>query len=875
MTTRPKLLAGSGGGKDGSTSRRSPVEAPDTLKSVAYARVLDLLCEGEIEGLVDGFKSVYLNGVPVQNEDDSYNFSDVVLDEVHGTQAQGHIPGFPSAESETSVNEEVTHGSNELENANGLEGAVVRTITDPDTDAVRITIEIPALARRDVQRTVLHEGTIFEQTFLLGTGDILPASVQIAVDIQSNGGGYVERNLSTAGVFSGKCTSPYQRAFRFNLAGSPPWDIRVRRLTADALDAEDFDEDTVTDEPDPNLSNQTVWKSFSTIIDDKLSYPNSAIVAMQVSAHQFNSIPTRSYRIRGLKVKVPSNYNPETRAYTGTWDGTFNVAWTDNPAWCFYDLLTTARYGLGNFINEASVDKWGLYEIGRYCDELVPDGSGGTEPRFRCNLFLQTQEDAYRVVNNLASIFRGMVYWASGAVSVAQDAPRDPEYLFTPANVIDGLFTYSGSSKRSRHSVAIVTWNDPESRFRQTRELVTDEQSYLAFGYNPLEIVALGCTSRGQAIRLGKWALATERLETDTVTFRTGLEGALRNPGAIITIQDPYRAGRRYGGRLVSSTTTSVELDSDVELDEGTTYQLAVITPSGTVEEREVDFSASTPAHRKLALATPLTEQPVDNAIWVLTASDLVPVHYRVLSVSEVEKNIYEITALKHLAGKYDEVELGILAQEGPTSIIPSSLAPGGLTVGEELYLASTGIRVKLVARWNQNTRATEYIVRWRYEGGNWNTLTGYQTHFWERLDVPPGNYDVQVAAVIGGFITSFAEASYEVLGKLAPPTYPGVFTAVLNGNTVSLRWNEIPDLDRDQYELRYGGSDWDSATLIARIRGTGFEWSLPSSASYTVRLKAIDTSGIYSTGHATVSVNAAPTVPTSISLEISTTPPP
>ncbi|WP_163998689.1 host specificity protein J [Pyxidicoccus caerfyrddinensis] len=823
---------GNSGGKGGSEAQRSPVERPDTLKSSAHARVLDLLCEGEIEGLVDGLKSVYLDGVPVQNPDGSFNFRDVTLYDVKGTQSQEYIPGFPSAEAEYVVNTEVKKDT-----------PVVRTVTDASVDAVRVTVQVPQLSQ---QQPV--------------TGDLGPDLVAIAIDVQSNGGGYVAQDLKGAGTISGKCTSPYERTYRVELTGSPPWDIRVRRLTADSSSA--------------TRQNKTYWKSYATLVDEKLSFPNSALCALQVSAHQFQSIPTRSYRIRGLKVRVPSNYNPTTRAYTGTWDGTFQVAWTDNPAWCFYDLLTTKRYGLGRFLNPAHVDKWGLYTIARYCDELVPDGKGGMEPRFRCNLYLQTQADAYQVVNNLASVFRGMTYWASGAVYVAQDAPRDAEYLFTPANVVDGLFTYSSSGRRARHTVALVTWNDPANHYQSAKEYVADEEGLATYGYNPTEVVALGCTSRSQAQRVGRWLLYTERLETETVVFRTGLEGALRNPGAVVKVLDSHRAGRRWGGRVVAATASLVELDSDVTVEVGKAYTLFVVLPDGKVEERPLATLPPAP-YRALTVATPFSAAPTPQAVWVLAASDLAPTTWRILSVSEVEPHLYEVTALRHHPGKYAEVEYGVKVQPVPTSVLPSSAPPAGLVLGESLYKTTNGgLKVSLNARWTQHPGATEYVVRWRQAGGNWATERGVQVHFWELRDIAPGPYSVQVAAVLNGLVTAFSEASYTVLGKAAPPSDVTGFAYSLNGNTATLRWAEIADLDRDMYELRYGGLAWESATFIAKVRATAHEWPLPSPANYTVWLKAVDTSGNPSANAASVTVLAAPTTPASVTMTVSSTPP-
>ncbi|CAM4318231.1 phage minor tail protein L [Corallococcus exiguus] len=508
-----------------------------------------------------------LDGVAIQNPDGTFNFTGVTLYDVKGTQPQEYIPGFPSGEAEHPVGVEVKRAT-----------PVVRTVTDPEVDAVRVTIQVPQLTYQDPT-----------------TGDLKPTRVLVSIAVQSNGGGYVVQSFQDAELFRGKCTSPYERTFRVELTGSPPWDIRVTRVSEDA--------DSVT------TQNKVIWKSYATLLDEKLSFPNTALCALQVSASQFSSIPTRSYRIRGLRVRVPNNYNPSARTYEGTWDGTWKVAWTDNPAWCFYDLLTTKRYGLGRYLNEAAVDKWGLYTVAMYCDELVPDGKGGMEPRFRCNLYLQTQENAYKVINNLASVFRGMTYWASGAVFVAQDAPRDAEYLFTPANVVDGLFTYASSSKRARHTVALVTWNNPDNHFKAAQEYVTDEEGLATYGYSPTEVVALGCTSRGQAQRVGRWLLLTERLGTETVTFRTGFEGAMRNPGAVVKLQDPYRAGRRWGGRVVAATASQVELDGDVTLEAGKMYAFSVVLPDGTVEERPLAALAPAP-YRALTVATPFSAAP-------------------------------------------------------------------------------------------------------------------------------------------------------------------------------------------------------------------------------------------------------------------------
>ena len=403
------IIGAGGGGKGGGGSARVAQEAPDSLRSKAYARVVDLVCEGEIEGLAAGLQSVYLDDTPIKNPDGSYNFTGVTLETRPGTQQQSYIPGFSSVENEVAVGVECKANQ-----------PVVRTINDLDVDAVRIKVSIPTLTLQDTTN-----------------GDLNGTSVSYAIDVQARGAGYVQILADTV---SGKTTSRYQRSYYIPLTGTGPWDVRLRRITADSTQT--------------SLQNKTFLESYTEVIESKLRYPNSALMALRVDASQFTSIPRRSYDLKLLRVRIPSNYFSETRSYAGVWDGTFKVAWTDNPAWCFYDLVTSTRYGLGSFIPESQVDKWALYRVARYCDELVPNGLGGYEPRFTCNLYLQSREQAYKVVQDMASIFRGMAYWSGGAITVTQDAPQDPVYQFTAANVIGGEFAYQGSSAKATRSSA-------------------------------------------------------------------------------------------------------------------------------------------------------------------------------------------------------------------------------------------------------------------------------------------------------------------------------------------------------------------------------------------------------------------------------------
>lgn len=822
------------GGKDGADSQL-PVESPDTLISPSYAMILDLLCEGEIDGLIDDasdaasrLKSVYLNGTPVRNADGSYNFKSIGFASVPGTQAQDVIAGFSDVETPhpSFTSQAVTHAT-----------PIVATISDVNADAAIITIEVPQLYMVDIAGVGGADPT----------GDMLPTEVEVKIELQANGGGYVVQNIGESKHIRGKCLHPYDRQYRIELTGAAPWDIRVSRVTLDNGSS--------------TLLNQTTWKALTQVVDAKLNYPNSALVGLVVPATQFSTPPERSYLVKGLKVKVPTNYDPLTRVYTGVWDGTFKIAWTDNPAWCFYDLLTTSRYGLGRYLDSASVDKWGLYTIAQYCDQLVPDGKGGTEPRFTCNLLIQAQAEAYQAIRDFASIFRSMVYWASGAIQTSQDSPQDPTYLFTPANVVNGAFSYTSSAKRARHTVAIVSWNDPAQHYQSTREYVTDELGLATYGYNPIELSALGCSSQGQAQRVGRWLLYTERLETETVTFATGLEGALRVPGAIVTVQDPYRAGVRNGGRLASgSTLTDLVLDADITLPAGTNY-VSVLLQDGTIQERQIASAAG--VHRKLALAVNLPALPAENGTWILRTSTLSPVQYRVLSVNDNADGTYQVIALRHDPNKFVAVEDDIFIQPASTSIIPSSLSPTGLTVTEALYKSTAGIKVRLQAGWDQNPAATKYSVKWRRDLGNWSSEEIVESHFWELLDITPGPYWVQVQALLsGGVRTDSVRAEYTVLGKTAAPADVTGLTASVSSTAVVLKWNQVADVDLDYYEVRVGGTDWASATFVGAISATSFVYAATPATAYTLRVKAVDTSGNYS-------ANAASATATTTTVDI------
>ena len=791
------IIGAGGGGKGGGGSARVAQEAPDSLRSKAYARVMDLISEGEIEGLVDGLQSVYLDDTPIENADGSFNFSGVALESRPGTQQQGYVPGFAAVENEVAVGVEVKASL-----------PVVRSITDSDIDAVRIKISVPQLTHQDTTN-----------------GDLNGSSVSFAIDRQVAGGGFVE---VIADTISGKTTTKYQRSYYLPLTGSGPWEIRVRRITADSTSSA--------------IQNKTVLESYTEVIETKLRYPNSALVALRVDASQFSAIPRRSYDMKLLRVRVPANYDPTTRATSGIWDGTFRIAWTDNPAWCFYDLITSTRYGLGSYIPESQVDKWALYRVAQFCDQLVPDGLGGSEPRFTCNLYLQTREQAYKVVQDMASIFRGMVYWSGGAITVTQDAPADPIYQFAPANVIDGEFAYQGSSAKARHTVALVTWNDPEDFYRQKVEYVEDATGIARYGVVQSEVVALGCTSRGQAHRVGKWLLYSEQSESEIVTFRTGLEGAVVRPGDVIKVADPVRGGMRLGGRIAVATLTSITLDQDVPAD--LPWRVSVVLPGGQIEERHVGSVSA----RVLNVTIAFSSLPQVGAIWVLASTIVEPQLFRVISIAEADPGVHEVTALAHNPGKYAAIEEGLALQPRSITVLSDMpVAPTGLAMTESLYRVKDQAQVLVQVSCSEVQAAIAYRLSYRVNGGNFASLPLTSANYAEIRNAQEGEYEFQVRAIgVTRKESVPATLGATVMGKTLPPSDVTGFAVQRRVTDLLLTWVEVTDADLAGYEVRVGAG-WDSGVLVAKTAATQMVHDQGAAGAYAYHIRAVDTSGNYS----------------------------
>lgn len=731
MSAAPKIK----GAKSGSSSSRAPIEAPDSLRSIAYARVMDLLSEGPIVGLADGLRSVFLDETPVANADGSLNFKNIQIDTRVGTQDQEYIKGFPSIESELGVGVELLFGA-----------AWTRSITNTALDAVRVRLSVPALSRTDT-----------------ATGDVKGTSVGYAIDLATDGGAYAAVITS---AFTGKTTTKYERSHRIDLpAASSGWMVRVRRLTPNSATG--------------YLVDQTFVESITEVVDAKLRYPNSAVSAVVVDAEQFRNIPSRAYDVKLRIVRVPSNYDPETRTYDGIWDGTFKPEWTDNPAWVYFDLVTHPRYGLGHLVPESQVDKWALYRIAQYCDQLVPNGSGGHEPRFVCNLYLQRQQDAWKVLQDLASIFRGISYWAGGAIRAVADMPDDPTYVYTAANVVEGVFTYQGSPRKTRYTVAMVSWNDPGDFCRAKIEPVLDDEGITRYGIVETETIAFGCTSRTQAQRVGRWMLLTSRYETQTVSFTVGADGTVTPPGSVVEIADPAKAGKRIGGRVSSATTTAVTLDSDPGIEAGDT--ITCILPSAVSQKRIVGSVVD----RVVTVTAAFDAAPLAQSVWATESETLATQRYRIISVVEnpadQEQGItFTVTALQHEPGKFAAVEEGVAIDAPPITLMPADWQAPVTALSVDSYERAGQIVAGAVVRaaWQMPSGAMDCFIEWRAGDGEWTSPVRVTGRVAEYENAFPANYQCRVTASNALGIKS-APVLSEIYSLPDPSLKPGVITEI------------------------------------------------------------------------------------------------
>ncbi|MFK8985330.1 host specificity protein J [Acinetobacter seifertii] len=715
------------GAKKGSKKQRQPVISPDSAQSKTFIKVLYGLAEGEIEGLANGLQSIYLEETPLQNADGSLNFENVKVDFRNGTNDQEYIEGFPAVENETAIDVELKS-----------ETPWVRAFSNLDLDAVRLRLKWGPLRTQNATN-----------------GDVSGVTIEYAIDLQIDGGVWTEV-LKTK--ISDKTSANYERAHRIDLPRADSgWLVRVRRLTPNTTSE--------------YISDKMYIAAVTEVIDAKLRYPNTALLGLQYDAETFGNVAKVAMDTKGRLLKVPTNYNPATRQYVGMWDGTFKEAYSNNPAWIYYDICTVDRYALGDRLTPLMVDKWSLYRLAQYCDEMVPDGLGGQEPRFTCNVYLQSAEGAFEILTKLAGVFRAITFWDGNSIICDADIPQDTYFTYTRANVIDGNFECSGTRARDRHNVVKIAWDNPANHYKTEYEFVRDEKAIAEAGQvRILEIDAWGCTSRGQAQRAGWWALKSEQLETRTVSFKVGLDGYIPLPGKVIEVADPLFAGRANGGRIsaVSADRKTITLDrDDVVCRAGD--RLVVNGEDGKAQARIV----SSKIGRNITVTVPFDSVAAQN-IWVVDAQDLATMKFRVISITQDEKHQFSITALQYNPQKYDAIDHGAFIDERPISIVnPTTQAPvTDLQISAETMVQQGLSVATMIISWTQASGATKYQVEWRKDDGSWIKLPVTGNNSVEVQGIYAGNYQARVTAISAFDVSSLPTYSNltELSGKQGLP---------------------------------------------------------------------------------------------------------
>ncbi|MGQ0896412.1 host specificity protein J [Acinetobacter baumannii] len=708
------------GAKKGNQQPRQPVVAPDSAQSKTYIKELIGLAEGEVEGLANGYQSILLEDTPLQDENGNKNFENVTVNFRSGTNDQEYIEGFPAVENEIPIDVELKSST-----------PWVRSFNNLDLDAVRLRLRWGPLRNQDPT-----------------TGDVTGYTIEYAVDLQTDGGAWSE---VLRAKISDKTSDNYERPHRIDLPKADSgWLVRVRRITPNSTSE--------------YISDKMYVKAVTEVIDAKLRYPNTALVSLQYDAETFGgSVAKLAVDLKGVKIKVPTNYNPDTREYVGMWDGTFKRAYSNNPAWIYYDLCTSKRYGIGERITDGMLDKWSLYRLAQYCDELVPDGLGGQEPRFTCNVYLQSAEDAYSILTKLAGVFRAITYWDGDSIVCDADIPQDTYFTYTRANII-GEPDHNGTRARDRHNAVKVAWDNPANHYKTEYEFVRDEKAISEMKQvRLLELDAWGCTSRGQAQRAGLWALKSEQLETRTVTFKVGLDGHIPLPGKVIEFADPIFAGRANGGRIsaISADRKSITLDRD-DVVAVAGDRLIINGENGKAQTRIVQAITG----RVITVSIAFDEIAPQN-VWVIDAQDLATLKFRVLSVVQSDSHQFTITALEYNPKKFDAIDHGAHYIDVPISIVnPNIQEPVSNIVITSEDRVDQGINVAtMVVSWTQAKGAVKYLVEWRKDDGSWVKLPVTGNNSVEVPGIYAGNYQAKVSAVNASDISSLP--TYSVVTKL------------------------------------------------------------------------------------------------------------
>lgn len=726
------VIQGSKGGGGGSA--HTPVEQPDDLLSIAKLKMLLAISEGEIQGDLTA-QQIYLNDTQLANEDGTYNFTGVVWDWRKGTQDQTYIQGMPEVDNELSVGVAVTQAI-----------AWTRQFTKLTLDAVRIKLSLPV------------------QYQYKDNGDMVGTVTQYAIDLSTDGGSWV---TVVDGRFDGKTTSEYQRDHRIDLPkATSGWSVRVRRITADSSSSK--------------LINAFKVFSFAEVIDSKLRYPNTALLYIEVDASQFSGqAPKVTCKPKGRLVRVPTSYDPVSRSYAGTWQGDFKYAYTDNPAWIFYDLVLDKIFGMGTRVDATMIDKWELYSISQYCDQMVSDGAGGTEPRFTCNVFIQSQQDAYTVLKDIAAIFRGITFWGNSQIFVNADVPQvdsdgnvDVDFVYHAANVIDGLFTYAGGSYKNRYTSCQSSWSDPINHYSDTVEGVYDSDLVQRYGVREMSLTAIGCTSQSEAHRRGRWAILSNAKD-GTVSFGVGLDGYIPIPAEIIGVADPFRSGKQNGGRISSVNGLRVTLDRPIDYAAGD--RLVVNLPDGTAQTRTI---GSISADKKtVSVNTSFRITPVAGAVWAIDSDNLSIQYFRITSVAGNDDGTFTITGVQHDPNKYRYIDDGVRIEPAPITVTPISVlkAPANIKISEVSFVEQ-GLSVSsMQVTWDRVEGAISYVAQWRKDKGDWVNVSQTSAQGFSIQGIYTGVYDVRVRGVNAAEVSSpwgYADST-SLTGRAGKPGTP------------------------------------------------------------------------------------------------------
>lgn len=716
------------GAKGGGGSAHTPVEQADDLLSQAKLKMVLALSEGEIQGDLVA-QQIFLNDTPLANDDGTYNFTGVKWDYRKGTQDQTYLQGMPEIDNESSVGIEVKAST-----------PWTRQFSNLTLDAVRIKLSLPI------------------QYQYKDNGDMVGTVTEYAIDLSVDGAAY---KTVVNGKFDGKTTSEYQRDHRIDLPDSASgWTIRVRRITPDSTSTK--------------LINAFKVFSFAEVIDSKLRYPNTALLYVELDSSQFNgNVPKTTCKPKGKLIRVPTTYDPVTRIYSGTWAGEFKIAYSNNPAWIFYDLVLDEIYGMGNRVDATMIDKWELYSIAQYCDAAVSDGAGGTEPRFTCNVFIQNQQDAYTVLRDLAAIFRGITFWGNDQIFVRADVPQDDvDFTYHSSNVVDGMFTYAGGSYKNRFSSCQVSWSDPINHYSDTIESVYEPELVARYNWNETQLTAIGCTSQSEAHRRGRWVILSNAKD-GTVSFGVGLDGYIPMPAEIIGIADPFRAGKANGGRISAVNGNNITVDRVA--DYGIGDRLVVNLPDGTAQTRTI--SGVSADKKTFTVATAYRMTPVSGAVWAIDSDNLAIQYFRITSISSNDDGTFTIAGVQHDPNKYRYIDDGVKVDSAPITVTPTNVmkAPTNIVVTEVDHIAQGLTVASLQASWDKVEGAINYTAQWRKDNGDWVNVGKTSAQGFTVQGIYAGVYDVRIRATNAVDVSSpwgYAEST-TLNGKVGKPGTP------------------------------------------------------------------------------------------------------